>query len=141
MGTHFYASPEQRVELAGGSVYDYRSDMYSLGVLIFEMWYPFPTDAIRDNALLQLTQSFQLPTAFCKKFGEVAKWVARLCAKDMKARPSCDDILASSWILNYQLGFVGEACLLCNRTTESQNSSSTHNNDSHEREQRIHAEE
>jgi serine/threonine protein kinase len=99
LGTYFYASPEQRQEMTGGSVYDYRSDMYSLGVLIFEMWCPFPTDAIRENALLQLTTTYKLPTSFGKKFYEIATWVARLCAKDMNLRPSCDDLLASPWVI------------------------------------------
>lgn len=43
IGTHFYISPEQM----NGLQYDQKVDVFSLGVILFELNYPFVTDMER----------------------------------------------------------------------------------------------
>ena len=43
IGSHFYMGPEQ----AAGKKYDQKVDIYSLGVIFFELHHPFETDMER----------------------------------------------------------------------------------------------
>ena len=43
IGSHFYMGPEQ----AAGKRYDQKVDIYSLGVIFFELHYPFVTEMER----------------------------------------------------------------------------------------------
>ena len=43
IGSHFYMGPEQ----AAGKKYDQKVDIYSLGVIFFELHYPFDTEMER----------------------------------------------------------------------------------------------
>jgi len=45
VGTYMYASPEQ---ISGGGEYDASTDVYSLGVMLFEMCYPMYTGMERS---------------------------------------------------------------------------------------------
>ncbi|KPJ18535.1 Eukaryotic translation initiation factor 2-alpha kinase [Papilio machaon] len=50
VGTHLYMSPEQVV----GRPYNYKVDIYSLGLVLFELLQPFGTEAERVHCLLRL---------------------------------------------------------------------------------------
>ncbi|KAH0631944.1 hypothetical protein JD844_019856, partial [Phrynosoma platyrhinos] len=52
VGTCLYASPEQ----LQGSHYDFKSDMYSLGVILFELFQPFGTEMERTKVICCLQQ-------------------------------------------------------------------------------------
>lgn len=61
VGTHLYMSPEQ----INGQMYNYKVDIYSLGIIFFELLIPFFTDMERIVALSNLKKSI-----FPKDFAE-----------------------------------------------------------------------
>ncbi|XP_016400989.1 eukaryotic translation initiation factor 2-alpha kinase 3-like [Sinocyclocheilus rhinocerous] len=61
VGTKLYMSPEQ---LSGNS-YSHKVDIYSLGLILFELLYPFRTQMERVRTLTEV-RALQFPVAFCK---------------------------------------------------------------------------
>lgn len=53
VGTHLYMSPEQ----INGQCYNYKVDIYSLGIILFELLIPFVTEMERIVALINLRKS------------------------------------------------------------------------------------
>jgi len=53
VGTHLYMSPEQM----NGQIYNYKVDIYSLGIIFFELLTPFFTDMERIMTLSNLKKS------------------------------------------------------------------------------------
>jgi eukaryotic translation initiation factor 2-alpha kinase 4 len=47
VGTYLYLAPEQR----DSNKYDAKVDMYSLGIILFELYYAFKTDHQKINCL------------------------------------------------------------------------------------------
>ena len=58
LGTSFYISPEIR---NGWPHYDNKVDLYSLGVIAFELWHPFATGMERAVLLRQLVEKGSTP--------------------------------------------------------------------------------
>ena len=70
VGTFLYMSPEQ----AKGHKYDCKADMYSLGIIMFEMLYgPFKTDSQRILSIEALRRDSTLPKDFDKKSETIMK--------------------------------------------------------------------
>lgn len=65
VGTQLYMSPEQ----LQGLHYNYKVDIYSLGVILFELLVPFRTVMERNKTLSDLRDN-QFPDSFCQKFPE-----------------------------------------------------------------------
>lgn len=53
VGTHLYMSPEQ----INGQGYNYKVDIYSLGIILFELLIPFVTEMERITTLINLRKS------------------------------------------------------------------------------------
>ncbi|NXT08071.1 E2AK1 kinase, partial [Prunella fulvescens] len=83
VGTCLYASPEQ----LQGSHYDFKSDMYSMGVILLELFQPFGTEMERTEVLTCL-RSGQIPHTFYKKWPTQAKYVKLLTSARATERPS-----------------------------------------------------
>ena len=73
-----YRAPEQE----RGTRYDEKADMYSIGVILFEMLQPFDTGMERINAVTALRQHGVFPPKFAERVGEefvrVIRWLLKV---------------------------------------------------------------
>ncbi|XP_043945607.1 eukaryotic translation initiation factor 2-alpha kinase 1-like isoform X2 [Protopterus annectens] len=90
VGTCLYASPEQ----LQGSHYDFMSDMYSVGIILLELFQPFGTEMERTEKLNELRRG-KVPDAFKQRWPVHSKYVKLLTNKVPAERPSAVSILES----------------------------------------------
>uniref|UniRef100_A0A8V0ZSN6 Eukaryotic translation initiation factor 2-alpha kinase 1 n=1 Tax=Gallus gallus TaxID=9031 RepID=A0A8V0ZSN6_CHICK len=90
VGTCLYASPEQ----LQGSDYDFKSDMYSLGVILLELFQPFGTEMERAEVITNLRNG-HIPHNFCKKWPVQAKYVKLLTSQVSTERPTAAQLRES----------------------------------------------
>lgn len=94
VGTTMYASPEQ----LSGTLYDEKSDIYSLGIILFELFYPIKTQMERAHVLQDLKESKQFPTEFLRRWPKEAALIWCCLATEPSNRPSADEILESEML-------------------------------------------
>ncbi|KFP75963.1 Eukaryotic translation initiation factor 2-alpha kinase 1, partial [Apaloderma vittatum] len=90
VGTCLYASPEQ----LQGSHYDFKSDMYSLGVILLELFQPFGTEMERTKVLTHLRNG-EIPHTFYKTWPIQAKYVKLLTSQKSTERPTAAQLRES----------------------------------------------
>ncbi|XP_004363520.2 eukaryotic translation initiation factor 2-alpha kinase 1 [Capsaspora owczarzaki ATCC 30864] len=88
VGTVTYAAPEQ----LNGNNYDYQADIYSLGIIFFELFCPFATDMERAIALRDLRKGI-LPKRMLTDYPKEAAFVLWLTAENPANRPDAAQIL------------------------------------------------
>ncbi|KAI0024443.1 anticodon binding domain of tRNAs-domain-containing protein [Xylariomycetidae sp. FL0641] len=93
IGTSFYVAPEVRRE--GDGSYTSKVDMYSLGVIFFEMCYPLETGMERVFILDKLTKSCTLPDEFRHGHTQQADIVLTLVTHDVTKRPTSGELYQS----------------------------------------------
>lgn len=64
VGTSLYASPEQLT----GKCYDSKSDIFSLGIVLFELYCPFSTDMERILKIQDVKSSLTFPSDMLEKY-------------------------------------------------------------------------
>ncbi|GES74027.1 eukaryotic translation initiation factor 2-alpha kinase 1-like [Rhizophagus clarus] len=90
VGTITYASPEQ---LAKPSCpYNEKVDIYSLGIIFFELHFPFSTGHERVRVLKELRNGI-LPKGFVERFPKEAAFILWMMAEDPDKRPNAKQIL------------------------------------------------
>ncbi|KAK6930573.1 RWD domain, partial [Dillenia turbinata] len=90
VGTYFYTAPE--IE-QGWPKIDEKADMYSLGVVFFELWHPFGTAMERQIILSDLKLKGVLPSGWVADFPEQASLLQRLMSPIPSDRPSATELL------------------------------------------------
>ncbi|KAK1319028.1 putative serine/threonine-protein kinase GCN2 [Acorus calamus] len=90
VGTYFYTAPE--IEQGWPQINE-KVDMYSLGVVFFELWHPFSTAMERYAVFSDLKQKGLLPPAWVAEFPEQASLLRRLMAASPSDRPSATELL------------------------------------------------
>ncbi|CAK0752569.1 hypothetical protein CVIRNUC_002156 [Coccomyxa viridis] len=92
VGTSFYISPEVA---KGWAVYDDRVDVFSLGIVAFELWHPFSTGMERVAMLKNLQEHGALPAEWAAANPKVAELITWLTAANPRHRPSMREVLRS----------------------------------------------
>jgi len=94
-GTHFYIAPE----IAQGDVnYDERVDIYSVGIIAFEVWHPFSTAMERVTLLRDLRERGSMPVEFENQNPAAAAFIRELLAVNPADRPTARQALRSELI-------------------------------------------
>ncbi|KAL4949097.1 anticodon binding domain of tRNAs-domain-containing protein [Aspergillus filifer] len=98
LGTTYYVAPEMKSGFAGN--YNEKVDMYSLGIIFFEMCHALPTGMERDQTLRAIReQNFTLPTTFQDpEKVDQGKIIKSLLSHNPAERPSAADLLHSGQI-------------------------------------------
>jgi translation initiation factor 2-alpha kinase 1 len=90
VGTITYASPEQ---LANPPLaYDQKVDIYSLGIIFFELYQPFATGMERAASLRDLKKGV-LPDNFVKKFPKESALILWMMSEDAAQRPTAQQLI------------------------------------------------
>lgn len=88
LGTTTYAAPEQ----LHGTMYDNKSDMYSVGLMLFELFHPFVTGMERSESLKALREG-SIPAEIQQRWPAQYSTIKRLTRHSSDERPSARDIL------------------------------------------------
>ncbi|XP_055836159.1 eIF-2-alpha kinase GCN2 isoform X3 [Solanum dulcamara] len=94
VGTYFYTAPE--IEQMWPKINE-KADMYSLGVVFFELWHPFDTAMERHIVLSDLKQKGEVPPAWAAEFPEQASLLRRLMSPSPSDRPSAVELLQNAF--------------------------------------------
>ncbi|KAH6770310.1 protein kinase family protein [Perilla frutescens var. hirtella] len=90
VGTYFYTAPE--IEQGWPKINE-KADMYSLGIVFFELWHPFETAMERHVVLSDLKLKGELPSSWVTVFPEQATLLRRLMSPSPSDRPSATELL------------------------------------------------
>ncbi|CAH1796982.1 unnamed protein product [Owenia fusiformis] len=90
VGTCTYAAPEQ----INGTEYNYKSDMYSLGIILYELFQPFTTEMERSHCINMVKQG-KLAEELCSRFPKQVECIVQLLSKEPLLRPSASELLES----------------------------------------------
>ncbi|XP_069671586.1 eukaryotic translation initiation factor 2-alpha kinase isoform X4 [Periplaneta americana] len=89
VGTQLYMSPEQ----AQGLPYNYKVDIYSLGVILFELLVPFGTDMERSRTLMDIRNN-KFPEHFQQQYQQEFDLLKMMLSHSPEKRPTTYGIRA-----------------------------------------------
>ena len=91
IGSYPYVAPEL---LDGTRSYSSKVDIFSLGIILFELYQPFATSMERAKTIQQLKRKGIVPDSDLKtRLSDVCNLIERLVSVDPNVRPSADEIL------------------------------------------------
>jgi len=95
IGTYYYMSPEQETQRN----YNQKTDMFSLGIILFEMYAKMKSLMEKDKALMFLRTSFKVPSEYASKFPKNAvEMIEKLISQNPEERPSAEELLKSDFL-------------------------------------------
>ncbi|XP_064630164.1 eukaryotic translation initiation factor 2-alpha kinase 3-like [Lineus longissimus] len=97
VGTQLYMSPEQ----ISSQTYSQKVDIYSLGLIFLELFYPFSTQMERIMVLSD-AKKLKFPERFQRELPEECKFVELLLSKEPDKRPSAKEILCHKMLVDFQ---------------------------------------
>ncbi|XP_053552902.1 eukaryotic translation initiation factor 2-alpha kinase 3 [Bombina bombina] len=98
VGTKLYMSPEQLY----GQSYSHKVDIYSLGLILFELLYPFSTQMERVRTLTEL-RDLKFPALFTQKYIQEQNMVLHMLSPNPSERPEAEEIIDSPLFDNIDL--------------------------------------
>ncbi|OMJ25242.1 Eukaryotic translation initiation factor 2-alpha kinase 1 [Smittium culicis] len=100
VGTVTYSAPEQ-ISCSNQS-YNSKADIYSLGIIFFELFYPFNTLMERDHVLRELRSGI-FPPSFTQRYPKYTEFIKSLMSINPDQRPTSSEILESNLLNLSQL--------------------------------------
>lgn len=91
VGTPQYASPEQLVD----NYYDNKCDIYSLGLILFEMLHPIKTGMEKHKIFFDLKKRAKVPDSFALNYPGITAIIVRMVDANPIKRPDLKDVLYS----------------------------------------------
>ncbi len=95
IGTPLYIAPE----VEKNDIYDHRVDVYSLGLILFEMFVIIRTVHEKQDLFKDLKKNRKLPSSLEKNFPEESKVILLLTRTD---RPRINEVLNSSEYMDWK---------------------------------------
>lgn len=94
IGTYYYMSPEQETQRN----YNQKTDMFSLGIILFEMYANMKSLMEKDRALKYLRTHFKIPPEYTNKVPKNSvQIIEQLISKNPDDRPSAEEVLKSEF--------------------------------------------
>jgi serine/threonine protein kinase len=91
IGTPFYTAPECQTD--GG--YDYKADVYSLGIILLEMFCKFTTMHERNVVFTTFRKEGKVQKEFREKYNIASNLIELLCRKNPTERPYASEVIKS----------------------------------------------
>ncbi|XP_044150291.1 eukaryotic translation initiation factor 2-alpha kinase 3 isoform X1 [Bufo gargarizans] len=98
VGTKLYMSPEQMC----GQSYSHKVDIFSLGLILFELLYPFSTNMERVQILTDL-RDLKFPALFTQQYPQEHTMVRHMLSHNPSERPEAEEIIESPMFENIEL--------------------------------------
>ncbi|KAM3940408.1 eukaryotic translation initiation factor 2-alpha kinase 3 isoform 2-T2 [Leptodactylus fuscus] len=98
VGTKLYMSPEQMY----GQSYSHKVDIFSLGLILFELLYPFSTNMERVQILTDL-RDLKFPALFTQQYPQEHTMVRHMLSHNPSERPEAEEIIDSPLFENIEV--------------------------------------
>uniref|UniRef100_UPI00398F1277 eukaryotic translation initiation factor 2-alpha kinase 3 isoform X1 n=2 Tax=Pristiophorus japonicus TaxID=55135 RepID=UPI00398F1277 len=108
VGTKLYMSPEQ----ISGNTYSHKVDIFSLGLILFELLYPFSTQMERVRTLTGV-RDLKFPSLFLEEYLQEHEMVQQMLSPEPAERPEAMDIVNNPLFESFD---IAETQLLRQRT-------------------------
>lgn len=95
-GTFLYTSPEQE----NRQDFDNKTDIYSLGIILFELFYPFDTQMERAITLNKIKTLSELPNEFINNYPKISNLILNMIHKDQNKRLNIQQTITNFHNLN-----------------------------------------
>ncbi|XP_048398697.1 eukaryotic translation initiation factor 2-alpha kinase 3 isoform X2 [Stegostoma tigrinum] len=98
VGTKLYMSPEQ----ISGNTYSHKVDIFSLGLILFELLYPFSTQMERIQTLTDV-RNLKFPSKFLEDYLQEHEMVQKMLSHEPAERPEAVDIVNNPFFESFDI--------------------------------------